>query len=349
MGKASEALKAVRRVERGEEEFKAAAEEAPKRREPAGDTNDGALSDESATNQPTAQCSESDDDEALSDAALVSLEATLASEGQLRKDLASEANRSLSILSSLFGTAPATAKLAVKFAVARGEEPPTERPSTAPLKTSRFSTSERFRGEEAKDAPPSIAVGLKQAPEEAPSSSADLTSLKSIFHGDWASRPPEFGFAAHENPATLAGFKAMAERATVTQSHSFAFSFQDESPPTEAPTEVDAHLENIIGLFPTNLFVHLWGSFGRFQARPAMLRRFPPHPHFTCPCGEASYRWQQRRVGFLRTRRLPRTGKSSGASYCKTPSASIARSCKARWARKAPGKPHGSLSRYEYI
>jgi len=167
------------------------------------------------------------------------------SDGQLHDNLASEANQSLSILSSLLGGfEPSTPPLVANGSAHRNEVAgdAIEMPSApAPKKaSSKFAVTERFRGQEDLSRPavvetkPPEEEGRQEEEPSQLSTSADLTSLKSIFHGEWASKPPEFGFAPHEDPATLSGFKAMAERVTATQGHSFAFSFQpnDESSAT---------------------------------------------------------------------------------------------------------------------
>jgi hypothetical protein len=180
------------------------------------------------------------------------------SDGQLHDNLASEANQSLSILSSLLGRIePSTTPLVASGAAHRNEEAEDASTFTSPpppkKASSKFAVTERFRGQEEVSMP---ALGETNASkevhqdEEPPSlsASADLMSLKSIFHGEWASKPPEFGFAPHEDPATLSGFKSMAERVTATQGHSFAFSFQpiDDNNDEAKPTTITAPSEDTV-------------------------------------------------------------------------------------------------------
>ena len=154
----------------------------------------------------------------------------------LREEMASEANRSLSILSSLLGTAsPTTA------ASTPGTVPEVSRKKRGFVAVERFwggsddpnvveHTSGEIKGESVEaidDGQNNETTNSEGAPKEGGGGLfvARYDALEKVFHDSKKHNFPTTGWSSKEDAVTLSGFTAIGERETVTQSHSFGFSF----------------------------------------------------------------------------------------------------------------------------
>ena len=154
------------------------------------------------------------------------------SASDLRHELAGEAHRSLSIISSLFGVAAPAPNIAplVPNSETRGQ-----------VNSTGFTAVERYWGDAADDSCESetgdteAATVFSRAAEGAADGegifSAKWQALKMAFPSDSKANlreqelRPSSSFAQGEDPTTLSGFASFAERETTKQSHSFGFSF----------------------------------------------------------------------------------------------------------------------------
>lgn len=162
----------------------------------------------------------------------------------LREMLSSEVERALSILASLTDVGPVQSPRPVE-----------------PRKAISFAAVERFWGQESSLETESVSEPVKKASDVF---TTQWTSLQSVFKGASTKKVPERGFAQDEDPVSLSGFTAIAERETVTQSYSFGFSFGSTpaeasvNNPAAAPLPATPSSDSLI--HSSELKLNLWGD-----------------------------------------------------------------------------------------